>query len=250
MRKSNLKGNFASQIDIGKVRHTNEDRSLALVNPYGDVMLVVCDGMGGENKGDLAATLCVQTFEERFRDVKRFRTPSGTKHFIKKTLKLANQLVYTEGHTRDCYKDMGTCVSVAIITEKNLVVGQMGDSRCYWINNGKLQQLTNDHTLGMRQFRRGLLKKEEIKTYKHRHVLTNSLGVHKRCANDVDIFEYNNETVFLCSDGLYNNVSETELQNILTGKDKTAQKVNELISLANANGGSDNIAAVLWECNK
>lgn len=247
MKKGELTGNFAEKIDIGKVRKTNEDRSLAAVDAYGDVILVVCDGMGGENKGDLAASLTVETIDELFRKVKRFRKPSNARRFIKKCFKVSNRIVYNESNTHEVYKNMGTCCSIAIITENFLVTGQMGDTRIYRLENGRLEQLTTDHNLAMREYRMGNISKDEIATYKNRHVLTNVLGIHKDAASDVEEYEYHGETICVCSDGLYNNVSTIELESILKGNDSTSQKVNELINLANANGGSDNIAAVLWE---
>lgn len=248
MKKGNLSGNFAEKVDIGKVRKSNEDRSLAVVNPFGDVMLVVCDGMGGENKGDLAASLAIETIDELFRKVRRFRTPYSAKKFIKKCLKTANKIIFNESNTREVYKNMGTCISAVIITEFFMVTGQMGDTRIYKLENGKLEQMTTDHNLAMREYRLGNITKDQIKTYKNRHVLTNALGIHKVAASDIEEYEYHNESIFVCSDGLYNNVSEIELESTLKGNDSTSQKVNELINLANANGGSDNIAAVLWEC--
>ena len=108
MRKGDLRGNFAEKVDIGRVRRTNEDRTLALVNAYGDVILVACDGMGGENKGDFAASLTIETFDELFSKVKRFKTAFGAKKFIRKCLRTANKTVFNESHTHEMYKDMGT----------------------------------------------------------------------------------------------------------------------------------------------
>lgn len=250
MKKGDLTGNFAEKVDIGKVRKTNEDRSLAAVNAYGDVILAVCDGMGGENKGDLAASLTIETIDELFRKVKRFRKPWNARKFIKKCFKVSNKIVFNESNTHEVYKNMGTCASIAIVTESFLTIGQMGDTRVYRIDNGRLEQLTTDQNLAMRQYRMGKITKEEIATFKDRHVLTNVLGLHKDAASDIEELEYNGETILVCSDGLYNNVSSIEIESILKGNDSTSQKVNELINLANANGGSDNIAAVLWECKK
>jgi len=250
MRKNELRGNFAEKVDIGKVRHTNEDRSFAAVNANGDVILAVCDGMGGENKGDLAASLTIETIDELFQKTKKFNLMWSAKKFIKKCFKVANRAVYNESHTHEMYKDMGTCVSIAIITSQFLVTGNMGDTRVYKFHNGKLEQLTTDHNLAQRAYRMGQITKEEIPTYKDRHVLTNALCIHKAAASDLEEYDYHGESIFVCSDGLYNNVSETELLTILKGGDTTSQKVNEMVSLANANGGSDNITAVLWECKK
>ena len=250
MSKNTLKGNFAEKVDIGKVRRTNEDRSFAAVNANGDVILAVCDGMGGENKGDLASSLTIETIDELFQKNKKFKYIWNAKKFIKKCFKIANKSVYNESHTHEMYKDMGTCVSIAIISNQFLVIGHMGDTRIYKFYNGKLEQMTTDHNLAQRAYRTGQITKEEISTYKDRHVLTNALGIHKVAASDIEEFDYHGENILVCSDGLYNNVSETELLTILKGNDTTSQKVNEMISLANANGGSDNISAVLWEFKK
>lgn len=247
MRKGDLRGNFAEKVDIGKVRRTNEDRTLALVNAYGDVILVACDGMGGENKGDFAASLTIETIDELFSKVKRFKTPLGAKRFIRKCLRAANKTVFNESHTHEMYKDMGTCVSMAIVTENFYVIGHMGDTRIYKFGRGSFEQITIDHTLAQREYRMGKITKEEIPTHKDRHVLTNALGLHRIVACDIEQYDYHGESILVCSDGLYNNVSETELFTILKGNDNTSQKVNELVQLANANGGSDNIAVVLWE---
>ena len=244
---SDLKGNFAEKIDIGKVRKTNEDRSLAIVNAGGDVLLAVCDGMGGDHKGDLAASLTIETIDELFVKVQKFKTTWDAKKFIKKCFKVANKVVYSEGHTHDMYKDMGTCVSIAIITGDFLVIGSMGDTRVYRLGDSDLQQLTSDHTLAMREYRMGRITLEDVETSKNRHILTNALGIHRIPACDIFEFDYKGESILVCSDGLYNNVSKAQLVSILKGTDNTAQKINQLIDLANTNGGSDNIAAVLWE---
>ena len=123
----------------------------------------------------------------------------------------------------------------------------MGDTRIYKFGRGAFEQITIDHTLAQREYRMGRITKEEIPTHKDRHVLTNALGLHRVVACDIQEFDYHGETLLVCSDGLYNNVSETELFTILKGNDNTSQKVNELVQLANTNGGSDNIAVVLWE---
>ena len=248
MRKGDLRGNFAEKVDIGKVRRTNEDRTLALVNAYGDVILVACDGMGGENKGDFAASLTIETIDELFSKVKRFKTAFAAKRFIRKCLRTANKTVYNESRTHEMYKDMGTCVSIVIITETFIATGHMGDTRIYRFGRGAFEQLTIDHTLAQREYRMGKITKEEIYVNKNRHVLTNALGIHKLVACDIETYVYSGESILVCSDGLYNNVSETELYSILRGNDNTSQKVNELVYQANANGGSDNIAVVLWEC--
>ena len=99
-------------------------------------------------------------------------------------------------------------------------------------------------------YRTGRISKEEMKVHPKRHVLMNALGVFPTANMDIKIRDYSNESVLVCSDGLYNNVDEEEIANILKGDDSTNQKVHQLITLANVNGGSDNIAIALWEAQK
>ena len=87
-------------------------------------------------------------------------------------------------------------------------------------------------------------------THPQRHVLMNALGYYPSLELDVKVHPYNNETILLCSDGLYNNVPERNISAILSGNDSPEEKITHLISMANANGGSDNIAVVVWEADK
>ena len=89
-----------------------------------------------------------------------------------------------------------------------------------------------------------------MKTHPKRHVLTNALGMFPSTEFALNAHPYLNSTLVVCSDGLYNNTSEQEILSVLRGKDSTNQKTNELITIANANGGSDNIAVAIWEANE
>ena len=89
-----------------------------------------------------------------------------------------------------------------------------------------------------------------MKTHPKRHMLMNALGVYPSASADIKLHKYTGQTMVVCSDGLYNNVNDFDIESIIRGEDTTEEKINELISLANCNGGSDNIAIVLWEANK
>lgn len=245
-----ISGTMAVKTDVGKVRLTNEDRAVALVNQRGNVLLAVCDGMGGQNKGEFAAEIAINTITEAFKKKPKFLSYATAMRWIYGTVRRANTEIYNEASKNQAYTGMGTTLTIALIVDGHLVVGQIGDSRCYALVDRKLKQYTEDQTYVGYLYRTGKITKDEMKTHPKRHVLMNALGIFPSVNIDVRAMQYNNETLLVCSDGLYNNVPDLEIGNILRNDDSTEQKVNELISLANANGGSDNIASVLWEAQR
>jgi protein phosphatase len=122
-----------------------------------------------------------------------------------------------------------------------------GDSRCYLFKERKLKQITEDQTYVNFLYKSGQIKAEEMATHPRRHVLTNAVGLFPSISVDLKIIEYHGEGIFLCSDGLYNNVSDVDIENVLRTDQSSEQKVSSLINIANFNGGSDNISIALWE---
>ena len=107
--------------------------------------------------------------------------------------------------------------------------------------------MSEDQTYVAYLLRTEQITPEEALTHPKRHVLMNALGIYPSASIDLKVFPYLNEIVLLCSDGLYNNVPEEDIASVTKGNDSVEQKVNELIAIGNKNGGSDNIAVVLWE---
>lgn len=248
--KNYISGTFAFKTDLGRTRLSNEDAGAIRVNSEGQVMMVVCDGMGGQNKGEFASNITVNHFCEEFESVTRFKNLSQIRRWIIKTGKKANSIVYREGKTNPMYYGTGTTLTVCVISQNGIIVGQVGDSRCYVLRNRLLTQITEDQTYVSYLYRTGKITKEEMKTHPKRHMLMNALGIYPSFDIDIQKYTLPKDSILLCSDGLSNNVSYNEMDAILNNEDSTEQKVNELIALANANGGSDNIAICLWEDQK
>ncbi|MBQ9456963.1 MAG: Stp1/IreP family PP2C-type Ser/Thr phosphatase [Bacilli bacterium] len=240
------KGLFSSATDIGKIRISNEDRAAVLTNYCGDVFLIICDGMGGQNKGDYASKMAIDSLTESFR--KKRKTPFLlTKFWLKRALSHANSIIFEEATTKPLYTGMGTtCVAVYIQGEK-MAIANIGDSRAYSYAFGRLKRLTTDQTYVDYLYRTGKIKSEERDTSPDRHVLMNALGIYPSCSPDIHGQPYNGEAILCCSDGLYNNVSESEIRAVLSTDDRPDQKVMSLIAEANGNGGSDNIGIAYWE---
>lgn len=248
--KKYLSGNFAFNTHVGRVRLTNEDRSIALTNSKGDVLLLVCDGMGGQSKGDLASTIAVQTLQDEFEKHKgSFLNKLFAKIWLKNAIKKANSAIFDESARNEEYHGMGTTITAVLIVKTFIVIGQAGDSRAYIFKDNKLLQISEDQTYVAYLYRTGQITKEEMTTHSKRHVLMNAVGIYPSLNVDITSLNYNNEAILLCSDGLYNNVSHNDIENIMKNTDSVNHKVNQLIQISNANGGSDNIAVVVWEAN-
>ena len=246
--KKYLTGRFSYRTDIGKVRLTNEDQAIALTNASGNILLVVCDGMGGQNKGDLASSLAINTIVASFKDRKGFLNNYFAKLWVGSVIKEANRCIYEQSQNNPAYHGMGTTITLLLIIKDIAILGHVGDSRCYFLkNHHELVQITEDQTYVGYLLRTGQITAEEALTHPKRHVLMNALGIYPSASVDIKVFPYLNETVLLCSDGLYNNVPHEDITAIVKGEDSIEQKVNELIAIGNKNGGSDNIAVVLWE---
>ncbi len=246
--KKYLTGRFSFRTDIGKVRLSNEDQAFALTNAAGHVLLLVCDGMGGQNKGDLASSLALNTVVTAFKNTRYFFHNFIARLWVSSVIKEANKCIYEQAQSNEVYKGMGTTMTMVLLVNGTAILGHVGDSRCYLLkNHHDLVQVSEDHTYVGYLLRTGQISPEEALTHPKRHVLMNALGVYPSASYQIKSFIYDNEPILICSDGLINNVPLVDITSILRGDDMIEQKVNELIAISNANGGTDNVAVVLWE---
>ena len=248
--KTYVYGNYACKTDIGKVRMTNEDRAGAFTNAKGNILLIVCDGMGGQNKGEYAAQIALDVISEAFLKKQKFLNSLSVRNWLFNIVKEANRKIYDEANSKQQYNNMGTTLSLVLIYKSTFFTVQVGDSRVYELRNHHLEQLTDDQTYVNYLYKTGKITKEEMATHPKRHVLINALGMFPSIDFDFASHPYMNSTLLVCSDGLYNNASEQEIYSVLNGKDVATQKANELIAIANANGGSDNVAVAIWEADQ
>ena len=240
-------GTFSFLTDPGRVRINNEDQAKVLLNADGDVLLIVCDGMGGQNKGDYASKMAIDSLLESFRKAK-----TGVPFFFKKkelerAIKLANLQIYEEADRNPVYQGMGTTLCAAFICKNKLALFNVGDSRAYLLIGDRMKRITSDQTYVNYLYRTGKISESETESRPDRHVLMNALGIFPSLSMDISVLEYHGERILLCTDGLYNNLSEPEIAAILSTDERVDQKVISLIGTANANGGSDNIGIAYWE---
>ena len=247
MARKYIEATIGFKKDIGKIRISNDDECRIVLNSYKEVLMVLADGMGGQNKGDYASSTTVNFLCEEFLKKPKLITYIDAMIWIAKKKKKINTLLYNTQDKDENYRGMGTTLVVALLVGNKIVVINIGDSRCYLVNNKKLVQITEDQTYVNYLYKSGIIEEKDMATNPNRHVLTNSLGCFPSVSFDKFIINYTGQSIFLCSDGLYNNVSIKDIEAILNTTDETHIKVDSLIELANYNGGSDNISCCLWE---
>jgi protein phosphatase len=247
-----LAWDFFGRTDPGCVRSNNED-SLGIDADLG--LLIVADGMGGHNSGEVASGLAVSTIRDyalrtlggRKALVAESGDPGGSarcrrlEHFIK----AANTVIYEKGCAVPQDAGMGTTVVAVLADESSLSVAHVGDSRLYLFRLGVLRQLTEDHSLVGDQLRRGLITPEAAAHSTLQHILTRAVGAEAEVK--VDVAEHPvrpGDVVLLATDGLNKMVSDEELAQVLAREPSTAQVVDTLVDMARRAGGSDNITVI------
>lgn len=242
-----IKGRFGCKTDIGLVRASNEDKALSLIDADGNILLVVCDGMGGYMKGDFASKIAQDILISGFNSKKKWIFPFQVSQWVSKIIKSINYSVYTEATDSDNFKGMGTTLVMAIFFKDNIYIANIGDSRCYMLQEDKVEQLTRDQTYVEYLLSHNKISADEKLTSKDRHALMNFIGKNKVVDYEYKVVKNERKTILLCSDGLYNNASDKQIFSALNSDERLDQKISTLIGIAKANGGTDNIAVSLWE---
>jgi protein phosphatase len=246
----NLLIQAAGNTDIGLVRKNNED-NFGYDLRHG--IFVVCDGMGGQQAGELASKIGVDTVLDYFRQDQsaapvggaRFEGVSPRAVSLATAIQLANQAIHESGAMNPNHAGMGSTI-VAVAVDGNLFsVANVGDSRVYLIRNKDVVQLTNDHSLVMEQVRRGLITLEEAEQSKMQNVIVRALGTEESVEPDLADHEFNAEDVLLlCSDGMSRYVKEQKMAEAVN-QDSLEQACADLIAAAKAGNSDDNITCLL-----
>jgi protein phosphatase len=245
----------AALTDVGRKRELNED---SYIVSRQDGLYVVADGMGGHSAGEIASQMAVKTIAAFIKKTSQDREitwpfqreknhPDEANRLIVAT-KLANAHVYNSARANAKYHGMGTTVVAAFVSGDMVYTGHVGDSRIYRIRDGKIEQITEDHSLLTDHLKSHKLTPEEAANFPFKNVITRALGVDEDVEVDIRYQKVRNNDIFLlCSDGLSGLVSDAVMQNIvLKYQDDLETASKELIATANRNGGNDNITVILF----
>ena len=231
----------------GKERPRNEDSCYA-VQDSDLALLVVADGMGGHKAGNVASGIAVSIAEKYWNSIIREKPLSNqeAKSLVEEMIVEANQAVISEADNSFEKRGMGTTLTVGLLSGNLLIIGHIGDSRAYLVNNDRIELLTRDHSLLEQLLQSGQVKPEEAKNHPKRHVLTRALGASSELQVDIaDLVIEPGSVLLFCTDGLTNQVEDHEILNVVTGQKDPQLQAESLIALANARGGHDNITVVI-----
>jgi protein phosphatase len=243
MRRHSMKYNYLT--DPGKVRERNEDSVIIVENASGEVLMCVCDGMGGHKNGEVASSIAITHISKRFKSISSVGNKDDAINWIQSTVSEANVEIfkYVKEHPESA--GMGTTVVLAILTSKFLLFGNIGDSSGYVIKNKKLHKVTIDHTLVNLLVKSGELTEEEAKEHPRKNVLMRALGATPTVEIDIFNVELGVDGIMLCSDGLTNMLNDTQIMKVLNSDATIDEKLEKLIFKCNNRGGNDNISVAL-----
>ncbi len=243
---------ISSATDPGMVRSHNED---SIASDAANGLVVLADGMGGYNAGEVASgmatTVITTEVAQILAKVQPYELGEDNKilatRIVREQILKANTSIYQAAQSQPQYAGMGTTLIVCLFYDNKLMVGHLGDSRVYMMRDEKFSQVTRDHSLLQEQIDSGLITAEQAKTAAHKNLVTRALGIDPLV--EPEIHEYDvkvGDIYLLCSDGLCDMVSDEDISmtlSMLGGNLKLATQ--QLVQMANDNGGRDNVSVIL-----
>lgn len=237
---------IANCTDTGRTRRVNEDSMVTFDSPNGRVV-AVCDGMGGQNAGDVASQLAVAVIQDILSD-NTFATPEEA---ITSSVIAANQAILRKASMNEDMQGMGATCVMLIVKDGKVYYGSVGDSRIYYIANGMIRQITKDQSYVQTLVDAGQITQEAAEHHQDKNQITNALGVEGMTPpviGQMPITPEPNSTFLLCSDGLSGMINNNTILNMVSRHDLTLnERAQMLVEQANEAGGLDNITVQLVE---
>jgi len=239
--------------DTGRVREHNEDA----VGTNSDTgLLVLADGMGGYNAGEVASGIAVRTVLELVpaacdREARNATDPETS--LMRQTIILrdaiarANRVIHQTAQMQPQCEGMGTTIVACLFYDNRVSIAHVGDSRLYRFRRNRFEQLTMDHSLLQEQLDSGLITPEEAKLSQNKNLVTKALGIDPEVEPELHVHETaEGDLYLLCSDGLNDMVEDEEIRlTLITLRSNPSLSVQQLVQAANDNGGRDNVSAML-----
>ncbi len=226
--------------DQGRVRTSNEDSFVANVRSK---IFLVADGMGGHAAGEIASRMTAEKVEEI---VSKAVPESGMEEILQLAVQEANTSVHEAQKARVEYRGMGSTLTALALSDHCYHIAQVGDSRAYLLRDRDLIQLTQDHSLVWPLYASGMIAKEDISRNPRKNLITRSIGTQPQVEADIQTgVVYEGDLFLLCSDGLTDVLSDTQISRILLNGSTDPQELSDLlVAAANSGGGPDNVTVV------
>ncbi len=247
-----MKFEFCAQTDPGRVRANNED---ALAFDQATQLALLADGMGGYNAGEVASAMATALIKEELARGLLQAGPQATgaqvRRAIETSVAAANRAIFQAARSNPQYTGMGTTLVLGVFQPDRLLLGHIGDSRCYRWRGQALVQLTRDHSLLQEQIDAGLLTPAQAATSPIKNWVTRALGVEAEVR--LELHEHPlapGDLYLMCSDGLSDMLDAAAIAGILHQGGSLAHLAQQLVGLANARGGRDNISVLLTQAGE
>ena len=211
--------------DIGGMRKVNQDYVRCYQKSDHECLVVLCDGMGGHNAGEIASQMACDDIIENYQQQESLTDTSQIHDWILSAIQHAHMIVESKSHESQEFEGMGTTIVLVLCIHDNIYISHVGDSRVYWVTD-EFIQLTRDDTLVNVLVDSGTISQAEARFHPQKNILLQAVGVSD-------------------SDGLYNSLSDEQMMNILHAQEDIETRASQLMDAANTYGGQDNISFAL-----
>ncbi|XAH23288.1 Stp1/IreP family PP2C-type Ser/Thr phosphatase [Xylophilus sp. GW821-FHT01B05] len=238
---------FHALSDTGRVRQNNED---AVLHDAALGLALLADGMGGYNAGEVASGIATHSVHAAFGRWRQAQPGMPSVRELRRAMQRcvadANFAIVEAARGHPEYQGMGTTLVLAVFLGRRVLVGHVGDSRCYRLRGGQLRQLTRDHSVLQEQLDAGRIRREDAAAAAFRNLVTRALGVEAEVRLDLsDHAVEPGDRYLLCSDGLSDMLDDPAIGRLLASDLPMGGSAEALVRAANAAGGRDNVSVVL-----
>ncbi|WP_096189179.1 Stp1/IreP family PP2C-type Ser/Thr phosphatase [Evansella halocellulosilytica] len=233
--------------DVGQIRRHNEDDGAFSKKDWGQTIVLVADGMGGHQAGDVASQMTKELMLEKWNQVHEPLTPKETEEWLHNAISDVNERLFNHAQQNENCEGMGTTLVVAVCNEDFISIGHVGDSRVYLKStNEEMKQLTNDHSLVGELVRTGQITEDEAVNHPRKNVVLRALGTERSVKVDVHTMDWEKGSwLLLCSDGLTDMMGDADISSELKDDKTLSEIADRLITLANERGGEDNVSIAI-----
>lgn len=236
---------FDAVSNVGKVRNNNED-SYYISEKENFPLFIVADGIGGHNFGEIASKMAVDVIKNTIKTIENYDNLDELESDMIKAISNANDEVYDMSNSADEYAGMGTTLTALYVYHDSMLIGHVGDSRTYAVNDREIRQLTEDDTIVNRLLKLGEITPSEAINHPKKNIITNAIGTDSNI--DISLVQYNygkGEYILMCTDGLTDMATNEEILNTIN-EQKTPSKISaKLLEIALEAGGKDNITLII-----
>lgn len=237
---------FGFKSDKGRTRNVNQDSFFVLPDKG---IFLIADGVGGHNHGEIASRTAISDIAEYIKEnpVSADADADFIKQYFVDAIFRVNEHIYkmASESSSGSSGNMATTLILMFISGGKAYAANVGDSRLYLVRDDGIRQITDDHTYVNDLFKKGVIDEEQARVHPDRNLITRAMGAEKTVKPDLYMFDvYDEDILLLCTDGLYDLVSEEEIKAVLVESVSMRSACGRLVDLANAHGGTDNITTV------